>query len=162
MLSRLGPAVAIMVTILMGFASGAAAQQMPNPYGATISLEAAKKVAAAAAAEALKNKWRMAIAITDPAGHLVHFSEKSMAPKPQASDRHRQIPLGGNIQAADQDIPGCGSRRQPFISAMKGAVPSEGGLPILIDGKIVGGIGASGGTSQQDGVVAKAGAEAVK
>ncbi len=161
MLSR-SLALAIMTAILMGFASGAAAQQMPNPYGAAISLEVAKKAAAVAAAEALKNKWRMAIAITDPAGHLVYFEKidgTQTASIGIAIAKSRSAAIYKRPTKTFQDAVAGGN---PSSLAMKGAVPSEGGLPILIDGKIAGGIGASGGTSQQDGVAAKAGADAVK
>jgi glc operon protein GlcG len=161
MLSRF-LALAIMAAILMGFASGAAAQQMPNPYGTAISLEVAKKAAAAAAAEALKNKWRMAIAITDPAGHLVYFEKIDGTQTASiwiAIAKSRSAAIYKRPTKTFQDAVAGGN---PSSLAMKGAVPSEGGLPILMDGKIVGGIGASGGTSQQDGIAAKAGADAVK
>ena len=161
MLSRL-LALATMAAILAGFASGAAAQQMPNPYGAAISLEVAKKAAAAAAAEARKNNWRMAIAISDPSGHLVYFEKIDGTQTASiwiAIAKSRSAAIYKRPTKAFQDAVAGGN---PSSLGMKGAVPSEGGLPILIDGKIVGGIGASGGTSQQDGIAAKAGAEAVK
>ncbi len=161
MLSRF-LALVTMAAILIGFASGAAAQQMPNPYGPAISLEVAKKAAAAAAAEALKNKWRMAIAITDPAGQLVYFEKIDGTQTASiwiAIAKSRSAAIYKRPTKAFQDAVAGGN---PSSLGMKGAIPSEGGLPILMDGKIVGGIGASGGTSQQDGIAAKAGADAVK
>ena len=62
------------LTILL-CATGARAQQMPNPYGAPISLENAKKAAASAIAEARKNNWTMALAVVDPSGTLVYYEK---------------------------------------------------------------------------------------
>src|SRR6266581_552503 len=112
------------------FASNALAQ-IPNPYGAPISLENAKKVAAAAIAEVRKNNWTMAAAV---------FKRPTKA--------WQDVLAGG----------GEGLR----VLGLEGAVPVEGGLPLLMDGKVVGAIGVSGGSSAQDGQAAKPGADALK
>jgi glc operon protein GlcG len=154
--------LAILAVALVGFASGAAAQQMSNPYGMPISLEVAKKAAAAAAAEAKKNNWHMAIAITDPAGQLVYFEKldgTQTASVKIAIAKSRSAAIYKRPTKVFQDAVAKGNAA---ILALKGSMPSEGGVPIVIDGKIVGAIGASGGTSQQDGVAAMAGANAVK
>jgi glc operon protein GlcG len=151
-----------MAVVLLGFTAGAAAQQMPNPYGAPISLEVAQKAAAAAAAEARKNNWHMAIAITDPAGQLVYFEKldgTQTASVRIAIAKSRSAAIYKRPTKAFQDAVAKGNAA---ILALEGAMPSEGGVPIVINGKIVGAIGASGGTSKQDGVAAMAGADAVK
>jgi uncharacterized protein GlcG (DUF336 family) len=147
----------------ISFGWGAFAQ-MPNPYGPPINLEAAKKAAASAIAEARKNNWTMAVAIIDIGGNLVYFEK--MDGTQTASIR---VAIGKGRSAAIWKRPtkvwqdavaegGAGLR----ILALEGAVPIEGGLPLVMDGKIVGGIGVSGGSGAQDGVVAKAGADSVK
>jgi glc operon protein GlcG len=154
--------LATMAAIVMGFALGAGAQQMPNPYGPPISLETAKKAAAAAVAEARKNNWTMAVAVTDPAGHLVYFEKidnTQTASIRIAIEKSRSAAIYKRPTKTFQDTVAGGNAT---ALGMKGAIPSEGGLPILIDDKIVGAIGASGGTSQQDGVAAKAGVDALK
>jgi uncharacterized protein GlcG (DUF336 family) len=141
-----------------------AAAQMPNAYGPPINLETAKKIAAPAVAEARKNNWTMAIAITDIGGQLVYFEK--MDGTQTGSVR---VAIGKARSAAlfkrptklfeDGVAAGGGGLR---LLRLEGAVPIEGGLPLLMDGKIVGAIGVSGGTAQQDGQVAKAGADALK
>lgn len=138
--------------------------QMPNPYGSPINLEAAKKIAASAIAEARKNNWTMAVAITDIAGDLVYFEKMdgtqtgsvrvALGKASSAVLFKRPTKVWEDAVAAG----GAGIR----ILGLEGAVPIEGGLPLLIDGKIVGAIGVSGGTAQQDGVAAKAGADTPK
>ena len=155
--------------ILLAAATQAAAQQAPAPspppvipYGAPIVLEAAKKVMAAAEAEAAKNNWPMAIVIVDSTGHLVmlhRLDNTQYGSIPVAEDKantalnfRRPSKVFEELVAQD----GIGLR----TLALRGAAPFEGGLPIAVDGKIIGAIGVSGGTAPQDGQVAKAGADA--
>ena len=138
--------------------------QMPNPYGAPIGADNAKKAAAAALAEARKNNWTMAAAIVDPAGDLVYFEKidgTQAASVLIAQDKARSAARFKRPTKALQDVLAAGGEGLRLL-ALQGAVPVEGGLPILIDGKIIGAIGLSGGTSQQDGQCAKAGADSVK
>jgi glc operon protein GlcG len=138
--------------------------QLPNPYGTAISLESARKVATTAIAEARKNKWNMAIAIVDPAGELVYFEKldgTQAASVNIAVDKARSSARFKRPTKALQDVLATGGAGLRML-ALDGAVPVEGGVPILMDEKIVGAIGVSGGTSQQDGEVATAAAAAVK
>jgi len=138
--------------------------QMPNPYGLSINLETAKKVAAPAIAEAAKNKWTMAVAILDTAGNLVYFEKMDgtqTASVKVAIGKGRSAVLFKRPTKVFQDGVAAGGEGLRLLG-LQGAVPVEGGLPLLMDGKIVGGIGVSGGTSQQDGVAAKAGADSLK
>ena len=140
------------------------AQDAPPSYGPAITLEQAKKVAAAAEAEARKNKWNMFIFIVDSATNPVLMQRMDDA----------QL---GSLHVAQQKAYTAAAFRRPTkvfedLVANGGVglrtlgndqiMPIEGGLPILVNGKVIGAIGVSGGTSQQDGVVAKAGVDALK
>jgi uncharacterized protein GlcG (DUF336 family) len=138
--------------------------QMPNPYGMSINADNAKKAAAAALAEARKNNWTMAAAIVDTAGDLVYFEKldgTQAASVNIAVDKARSAARFKRPTKALQDVLAAGGDGLRLL-ALQGAVPVEGGLPLLMDGKIVGAIGLSGGTSPQDGQCAKAGADSVK
>jgi uncharacterized protein GlcG (DUF336 family) len=135
--------------------------QLPNPYGAPISLESAKQVAIPALAEARRNDWSMAVAIVDGAGELVYFERADgtqAASTTVAIEKARSAARFKRPTKAFQDALAAGGDGLRILG-IHGAVPVEGGLPLVIDGKIVGAIGVSGGTSQQDGQCAKAGAE---
>jgi glc operon protein GlcG len=138
--------------------------QMPNPYGLSINLETAKKIAASAIAEARKNNWTMAVAITDVGGNLVYFEKMDGTQTGSvkvALDKASSAALFKRPTKAFQDGVAAGGEGLRILR-LRGAAPIEGGLPLLMDGKIVGAIGVSGGTSQQDGVAAKAGADTLK
>jgi glc operon protein GlcG len=154
---------ALVVVVIMGFASGVFAQS-PPPYGLPISLEMAKKAAAAAVAEAKKNNWCMAVVITDGSGSLVYleridntqYGSVDVAINKAKSATAYRRPTKDFADILAQGGPGNRVLILPY------AMPIEGGLPIIIDGKVVGAIGASGGTAQQDGIVATAGVNALK
>src|SRR5580765_1512792 len=146
--------------VVLALSAATAAAQLPNPYGAPINGDNAKKVAAAALAETRKNGWTMAAAVVDPAGDLVYFekldgtqaaSVNIAVEKARASARFKRP----TKQLQDTLAAGGEGLR---ILGLPGAVPVEGGVPILIEGKIVGAIGMSGGTSAQDAQCATAGA----
>ena len=138
--------------------------QMPNPYGAPISLENAKKAAAPALAEARKNNWTIAVAIVDPAGNLVYYEKMDNTQLGSADfciTKARSAARFKRPTKAFQDAlaaGGLGAR----ILRIEGAVPVEGGIPLVMDGKIVGAIGVSGDTSEHDAQAAKAGADTIK
>lgn len=138
------------------------AQTGPAPYGAPISLEQAKKAMAAAEAEARKNNWQVVISIVDAGGHLVALQRL------EAQTASIDISIGKATTAAsfrrpskaleDSMAPGGSALR---ILAVRGATPLQGGVPIVVDGKIIGAIGVSGVQASQDEQVAMAGAAAV-
>jgi glc operon protein GlcG len=143
---------------------GSGLAQAPNPYGAPISLENAKKAAAPALAEAAKNNWTMAVAIVDPAGNLVYFEKMDntqLGSVNVAQDKARSAALFKRPTQAFQDRLAAGGDGLGVLR-VQGAVPVAGGVPLLIDGKIVGAIGVSGAASAQDAQCAKAGADALK
>ena len=125
-----------------------------------VSLEDAKKVAAGAAAEARKNKWNMAIAVFDEGGNLVYFErldETQIASADIAIGKARTAVTYKRPTKALEDAINSG---QNAILTYPNTLPREGGLPIIVDGKVVGGIGVSGGKSSEDAQVAKAGVDA--
>src|SRR5271157_1834857 len=142
----------------------AAVAQMPNPYGPPISLETAKKVAAPALAEAAKNNWTIAVAIVDPSGNLVYYEKMDNTQVGSANvalDKARSAALFKRPTKAFQDALATGGENLRILR-LQGVVPVEGGFPLILDGKIVGGIGVSGATSAQDAQCSKAGADLLK
>ena len=154
----------LLVALMFALCASSALAQMPNPYGAPISVDSAKKAAAAAVAEARKNNWTMAVAVTDIGGDLVYFEKMDGTQTGSvnvALGKARSAGLYKRPTKVWQDLVaggGAGLR----ILGLEGAVPIEGGLPLVVDGKIVGAIGVSGGSGQQDGQCATEGAAAVK
>jgi glc operon protein GlcG len=138
--------------------------QMPNAYGAPISLENAKKAVAPAIAEAAKNNWNIAVAIVDPSGNLVYYEKMDNTQVGSANvsvDKARTAAMFKRPTKAFQDALAKGGENLRILG-LPGVVPSEGGIPLLIEGKIVGAIGVSGMTSAQDNQCAKAGADLFK
>lgn len=149
--------------LFVGPVSPAAAQApVRPPYGTAINLETAKKVAAAAAAEAKKNSWNVAIAIVDNHGMLIYYE---MADDTQtgsavvAVDKARSAAMFRRTSKEFEDNVASG---RVAILGLTGATPIEGGIPLVAGGKMVGAIGVSGVTSGQDAQIAKAGADSLK
>src|SRR5262249_52635971 len=138
--------------------------QAPVPYGMPISIENAKKAAAPAIAEAAKNKWTMAVAIVDPSGVLVDFEKMDntqVGSVDIAIDKAQTAARFKRPTKALQDALAAGGAGMRILG-LRGVTPVEGGLPLMMDGKIVGAIGVSGMASDQDGQCAKAGADTLK
>ena len=135
---------------------------MPS-YGPTITTAQAKQAVSLALAEARKNNWTMAAAVVDPAGILVYFEridDTQNASSQIAIDKAYSAALFKRPTKTFQDSierGGIGLR----VMALRGAMPVEGGVPLVVDGKIVGGLGVSGGTAEQDGQCCKAATDAM-
>ncbi|MDH4175918.1 MAG: heme-binding protein [Betaproteobacteria bacterium] len=142
----------------------APAVALAQPYGAPITLDQARKAYAAGEAEARKNKWSVAIAMLDSGCNLVLMQKMD------------NTQIAAPMVAQDKAWAACGYRRNTKVlqdALAKGAegwrylqfhrmVAADGGLPIIVDGKIIGAIGVSGVAGHQDAEVAKAGAEALQ
>jgi uncharacterized protein GlcG (DUF336 family) len=135
------------------------------PYGMPIGIEMAQKAIGAAAAEAKKHNWKMSITVVDPAGNLVAHetmdgTQYASIPISQAKARTAALfrRPSGAFQTA---INTGGSPSSLGLVALVGGAPSEGGFPIVVDGKLIGAIGCSGGIFTQDAATAKAGLEAL-
>lgn len=161
MFRKLGLGIFTVCTMFLATSTWA---QMPNAYGPNISVESARKVAIAAIAEAQKNGWTMAAAVTDTGGNLVYYEKMDNTQIGSANvaiGKSRASALFKRPTKALQDALAAGGEGWRILT-LEGAVAIEGGLPLLVDGKIIGAIGLSGGTSAQDGLAAKAGVEALK
>lgn len=156
--------IRLLPLLLFTFLIQMEAQMLPNPYGPPISVDAAKKAAAAALAEAVKNHWTMAIAIVDPNGTLVYYEkmDNTQIGSAQVSiNKARSAALYKRPSKSFQDNLASGGAGMRVL-ALEGAVPVEGGVPIIAEGKIIGAIGVSGDTSDHDGICAQAGAATIK
>src|SRR5271170_6736892 len=137
---------------------------MPNPYGLSIPVEDAKKAAALSLAEARKNNWTVAVAIVDPSGNLVYYEKMDNTQLGSAQfciAKARSAAHFKRPTKAFQDALAAGGVGLRVLK-VEGAVPVEGGIPLVMDGKIVGAIGVSGDTSEHDSQCAKAGADTLK
>jgi glc operon protein GlcG len=126
-----------------------------------LSLEDAKRVAAAARVEAEKNGWAIVIAVVDDGGHLMYLERMDGAQKASsriAEEKGRTAILFKRPSKAVEDVVMEG---RIVMMGLPGAVPLEGGVPLMKDGQFLGGIGISGVQSFQDGIVARAGAAAL-
>jgi uncharacterized protein GlcG (DUF336 family) len=135
------------------------------PYGATINLADAKKVADAAVAEATKRGWDMCVAVVGPSGDLVYFEKMDGCQyasvdisqhKARAAARYRRPTV------VFERLLGKGAFFSYLPTLGDAFIASRGGNPIVVGGKIVGAIGASNGTGSQDDTISQAGAAALK
>ena len=160
-LACLGAAASLLMGTIAFAQTAPAPPPAPAPYGAPITIEQAKKVMVAAEAEARKNNWPVVISIVDSGGHLVALQRLD------AQTASIDIATGKATTAAAFRRPskaledglaagGAGLR----ILSVKAATALQGGVPIVVDGKIIGGIGVSGVLASQDEMVAIAGAAA--
>ena len=161
---RFVPASCVLAATLLVSAHVQAQQPAPPPaYGPAISLETAKKVMAAAEAEAVKNNWGMVITILDSGGNLVMAHRMDNAPLASVGvsrgKARTAVEFKRPSKALEDGIAGGGAGLR--LLSLPG-VFVEGGVPIVVDGKIVDAIGASGAASGQDAQVAQAGANAAK
>ena len=157
-IAALATAVALLTTV------STSAQQPPPPaYGPPITLEAAKKAMAAAEAEATKNSWPVAIAILDSTGHpvMLHKMDNVQYASIKIAEGKAQtaVDFRRPSKALEDALAGGGAGLRVLTF---GNILVQGGVPIVVDGKIVGSIGVSGVTSQQDEQIASAGAAALK
>jgi glc operon protein GlcG len=151
-----------------GLVSGPVLAQQPTsvsslPYGPPITLDQAKRAMAAAELEATKNSWQVAITILDSGGTLVMFHKIDNAQLSAVTVSEGKARTALEFKRPSKDLDdaiaagGAGMR----LLALKDITPLEGGLPVVVDGKIIGAIGVSGALSSQDVQVAKAGADAL-
>jgi glc operon protein GlcG len=139
----------------VGFAQVLATRQV-------LTLEVAKKIAAAAEAEALRNKWTMYITVVDDSGtpvYIERIDETQLGSFEVSLQKARSALLFKRPTKVFEDQLAGG---RTAILKLQGAIPVEGGIPLMADGKVIGAIGVSGGTSAQDGQAAQAGVTALE
>jgi uncharacterized protein GlcG (DUF336 family) len=142
---------------LIAFAAGASAQDRRPDYGPAVDAAAAKKIAASVIAECQKNSWNVAVAVVDNHGFLVYFERMN-----NTQTASMDIAVGKARSAATYRRPtrvfmDTINKGGPATATLPGVFASPGGLPIMVDGKVTGGVGVSGVTGDQDEQCAKAG-----
>lgn len=141
------------------FAAHAAAQA-PS-YGPSVGIDDAKKIAAAAVAEAKKNSWNMAIAIVDNNGFLVYFEKMDDTQSGSVQIAIDKAKTSGMFRRPSRVFEEGVAKGRVALLGLTGAMPITGGVPAMKGGRVIGGIGVSGATGDQDEQVAKAGAGAL-
>jgi glc operon protein GlcG len=163
-LRYMGMALTLLAVATVPHVAMAQAPPPPPPYGAPITFDQAQKAMAAAQAEAKKNNWNVVIAIVDSGGHLVSLQRLDNTQYASIDIAKGKATTAVNFRrpskALEDVIAGGGAGLR--LLKVDGATPLEGGIPIVVDGKIIGGIGVSGVTSAQDAQIAKAGADSLK
>jgi glc operon protein GlcG len=152
---------AVLCVLALFIAGSAFAQQMPNPYGPNINLANAKKVAAAAAAKAVEMKVNMVIVIVDTGGQLVYLERFDVVQWGSNDVAIHKAKASVMYKRATLALENAVKANVTYLT-LDGVSAIEGGVPIIENGKIIGAIGASGGSSVQDGQVAGAGAAVIK
>jgi len=133
------------------------------PYGQSIGLERAKQVMAAAEAEAKKRNWKMNIAVVDTNGELVQFERMEGAQIGSGSISIGKARTAARFRRESRAFYNAFETGHGYVSTLDPTlVASPGGFPLVEDGKLIGAVGCSGGTGDQDAAVCKMGAEVVK
>ncbi|HKQ23427.1 MAG TPA: heme-binding protein [Burkholderiales bacterium] len=144
-------------TLLVAASAASAIEQRP-----ILSLEVAKKMAAACEARAKQEGWKMNIAILDSGGNMKHFSRMDDSFLKSVEIAQLKAATSAGLPFSTKQI-GEIAAKVPGIAFVPGIVTFEGGLPILTgDGKHIGSIGVSGASAEQDGTCAQAALDAVK
>jgi len=172
--AMLGGFCAVLLVTSVGFAQVPADPNNPNeavpekhtytPYGETIRLEQAKKVAEVALTESTKRGWAMCIAVVGPTGDLIYFAKMDYCQyasiaiaqhNARASAKYRRPTVVFERLMGKGDF-------FSYLATLDDVIGSRGGNPIIVGGKIIGAIGVSGGTGSQDDVISQAGAGSLK
>lgn len=152
--------ICVATTLLLlgavGNPGSANAQAAATTTANSVSLDRARELTARAVAEAHKNGWSMAIAVVDNGGHVVlleRMDQTQVFSVQIAIDKAR---TANGLKRSTKALEDAVAAGRTAILTLAGVVAVEGGLPIVVDGSVVGAIGVSGATSAQDGVVAAA------
>jgi len=176
---RIAVSMTVAVAAWLALGPGASAQQPAEPpgrnvalppapspeYGAAINNEQAKMAAEAAVAEAKKGNWHIAISIVGPEGELIYFEKMDGTQSSSATLAHAKARTSALFRRPSKSfVEAFAARNLDFLTFPDSVRPiaSEGGVPILLNGKLIGAIGVSGATALQDHQVAQAAAAAVK
>lgn len=167
---------------LMLCASGAAVAQQPPaapanapsggtpdavpfdiPYGMPIGLEKARQIAAAAEAEAKKRNWKMNVAVVDNNGELIYFLRMDGAQIASIGIAQGKARTAARFRRPTQVFYNLYEAGHPYIATLdRTLIASPGGFPLVEGGKMIGAIGCSGGTGDQDAATCKVGADMIK
>ena len=149
----------LLIFILFGLLSTYTSAQLIDKQ--VLSLEDAKVIAAAAEAEATANKWNVVIAIVDDGGHLIYLQRMDMAPTGSVGVAQGKARTSAAFRRPTSVFDKMASAR-PAITSIPDAVFLEGGVPVVLNGRVVGAVGVSGASSEQDAQMAEVGINALK
>jgi uncharacterized protein GlcG (DUF336 family) len=154
MLKRVVP----VICMLLSASFAAQAGEPPRPeYGPDITVETAKKVAAAVIAECQSNKWNVAVAVVNTHGSLVYYERMNNTQSASAKIAIDKASAAAMYRRPTRAFVDAISKAGPSVMTLPGVVASPGGVPIFNGGKVIGGVGVSGVTGDQDEQCAKAG-----
>ena len=150
--------------IVLGFtlatvAAVAAAQDRRPGYGAPVNVSTAKKIAAGAVAECQKNGWNVAVAIVDPHGSLVYYEKMEDTQFASADIAIGKARAAATYRRPTRAFADAINKGSPATATLPGVFASPGGVPLTVDGKVIGAVGASGVTGDQDEQCSMAGAK---
>ena len=149
----------ILFAVLWLASTASTAQQLPSRK--TLTLDVARRIAAAAETEAKRNNWAVSVAVVDDAGHLMLFHRldgaKLVATDIAIRKARTAVYFQGPTKSLEEEVAGGRTALLPI----DGFMPLEGGIPLMVDGVLVGAIGVSGVTGSQDAQCAQAGANAL-
>jgi uncharacterized protein GlcG (DUF336 family) len=126
-----------------------------------LSLDDAKKIAAAAAVEARKNEWNVTIAVVDDGGHLIYLERMDGAPKPTATVATEKARTAALFKRPTLTFEEMLKGGRYGVLSLPGVTPIEGGIPLIVQNECLGAVGVSGVQSPQDAQIARAGAAAI-
>lgn len=155
-MSALKTIVQLLVVPAFALSAALASAQAPS-YGPAVNLATAKKITVGAIAEAQKNNWNVAVAIVDTHGYLVYFEKMDDTQSASVNIAIEKAKTSGMFRRPSRVFEEGVAKGRVALLGLSGAMPITGGVPIIIGGKVVGGIGVSGVTSDQDEQIAKAG-----
>jgi glc operon protein GlcG len=134
------------------------------PYGETINIETAKKVAAAAVDEAKKRSWKMCVSVVAPSGDLIYFERMDNCQYASISISQHKARTAAKYRRPTlvfETLLGKGPYYS-YLATLDDVIGSRGGNPLIVDGKLIGAIGVSGGAGSQDDLISQAGVAALK
>ena len=146
-------------------AAGGTADGIPFdvPYGTPVGLETARRVIAAVEAEAARHRWKMNIAVVDTHGELVHFSRMDGAQLGSIGVSQGKARTAARFRRETRAFYNAFETGHPYVATLDPTlIASPGGIPLIEGGKLIGAVGCSGGTGDQDAAACKAGADLVK
>lgn len=144
--------------VLSSTAFAVQAAEPPRPeYGPDITVETAKKIAAGTIAECLSNKWNVAVAVVNTHGSLVYYERMNNTQSASARIAVDKASAAAMYRRPTRAFVDAIAKGGPAVMTLPGVVASPGGIPIMVGGKVVGGVGVSGVTGDQDEQCAKAG-----
>jgi len=147
--------------VLASFSAVSQAQDRRPSYGAAVNVAAAKKVAAGAVAECQKNGWNVAVAVVDPHGALVYFEKMEDTQYASGDIAIAKARAAATFRRPTRVFAEGINKGSPATATLPGVVGSPGGVPLVVDGKVIGAVGASGVTGDQDEQCSMAGAKSM-